>query len=85
MTVAVENIHPAADPGEVVDALIARRKELGLRQADVAQRMHVAQGTVCQFERLRSPRMYTVLRYAEAVGASLSFTLEPLPDEEAET
>lgn len=57
----------------IVAALVARRKELGLRQCDVGERMAVGQPTVCRFEvGLIDPHLSTLLRYASAVGVTLT-------------
>lgn len=69
---------PAAAPEETIfDVLVARRRELKLRQLDVARHMHVSQSTVCQMERTRNPCMSTLIRYADAVGAVMS--VEAIP------
>jgi transcriptional regulator with XRE-family HTH domain len=80
---ATGNSRPPAEPARtVVSALIARRKALGLRQADVGELMHVGQSAVCQFERTQNPRIDTLLRYADAVGVSLMVELrdDPVPE-----
>ncbi len=61
----------AADEGLLGD-LVARRRELGLTQELVAERMGVSQSAVSQFERYdANPRLSTVRRYALAVGARI--------------
>jgi transcriptional regulator with XRE-family HTH domain len=58
---------------ELVNMLVARRKELGLRQGDVARRMHISQAGVSLFETgNKEPRLSTFLRYAHAVGATVA-------------
>jgi transcriptional regulator with XRE-family HTH domain len=76
MTIAPSNRAESSAPAEsVVTKLVARRKALGLRQCDVAARMHVGQSAVCQFERTQNPYMSTLMRYADAVGVSVSVEL----------
>lgn len=68
-----------AEP-DVVATLVARRKQLGLRQKDVAQLMGVGQPAVCLFEHhTKEPRLSTVMRYARAVGATVAVEIEPGP------
>lgn len=57
----------------VVEQLVRRRRGLGLRQLDVAERMGVRQGTVAEFERRGGldPRIGTLERYARAVESRL--------------
>lgn len=76
MTIAMSNdsapAEPHAEGWNLVESLVARRKELKLRQIDVARRMHVGQPTVCQFENgKREPRLSTLIRYARAVDAAV--------------
>lgn len=55
---------------ELILDLIERRKERELTQEEVADRMGVTQSAVSQFERYdANPKLSTVLRYANAVGA----------------
>ena len=80
--VARGNTVPPAEPAQTaVAALVARRKALRLRQADVAALMHVGQSAVCQFERTGNPYMSTLMRYARAVGVSVTVELTTPPDE----
>lgn len=82
---------------ELLQDLVRLRKELDLRQQDVADRLGVSQPTVQAFERLgNDPRLSTIRRYALAIGAVVTHTVRPddrlarlmtrqrdLPDEEA--
>ncbi|MGV9771707.1 helix-turn-helix domain-containing protein [Streptosporangium sp. NPDC003464] len=53
--------------------LAAMRKQLGLRQADVAERMHVRQERVSAIERgdLTSATLSTLIAYVRALGGQL--------------
>lgn len=62
----------------IVDALIRRRRLLGLTQTDVARSMGVGQPTVSGFETEGSdPRLSTLQRYARSVNASLWVHVQP--------
>lgn len=53
------------------------RREAGLSQGDVAERMGVTQQAVSKFERYDSdPKLSTVRRYANAVGALVEHRVE---------
>ena len=57
--------------------LIALRREAGLTQGDVAERMGVRQQAVSKFERYDSdPKLSTVRRYANPVGALVEHRVE---------
>ncbi|MDT0169458.1 helix-turn-helix transcriptional regulator [Pseudarthrobacter sp. BRE9] len=57
--------------------LVALRREAGLTQGDVANRMGVTQQAVSKFERYDSdPKLSTVRRYANAVGALVEHRVE---------
>lgn len=57
--------------------LVALRREAGLTQGDVAERMGVSQQAVSKFERYDSdPKLSTVRRYANAVGALVEHRVE---------
>lgn len=63
---------------ELIDDLVAARRELQLSQAEVARRMGVKQPTVSGFETEASdPKLSTLLRYARAVEAHLSMKVLP--------
>lgn len=55
------------------------RARSGLTQAEIAARMGTTQSAVARLESERSlPSLRTLQRFAEAVGARLVVTLEPL-------
>ncbi|MCZ9881920.1 helix-turn-helix domain-containing protein [Arthrobacter sp. B2a2-09] len=57
--------------------LVRLRREGGLTQGDVAERMGVSQQAVSKFERYDSdPKLSTVRRYANAVGALIEHRIE---------
>lgn len=62
--------------------LLRARQRAGMTQADVAERMGVAQASVARLEssagsRKHAPSLATLRRYAEAVGCDLRITLAP--------
>lgn len=60
----------SSDRHNLIDRLVQVRKERGLTQKQVAQRMGVGQSTIAGFENEGSdPRLSTVQRYARAVEA----------------
>jgi transcriptional regulator with XRE-family HTH domain len=62
----------------IVDALVRRRRALGLRQTELAQKMDVGQSTVSGFETEGSdPRLSTLQRYARAVDSTLYVHVVP--------
>jgi predicted transcriptional regulator len=66
----------ARDTGEVIDALVRRRTELGLSQTVVAARMGTSQSAVARLEAGRSdPRMSTLERYAAALDTSVAYAV----------
>jgi len=72
-----------AEPGdaalssrELITWLARRRAELGLSQAEVAQRMQASQAAVTRLESKRQEaQLSTLARYAQALGLSLDFLL----------
>lgn len=56
---------------EIVNRFVSMRKERGLTQAQVAERMGVVQGSVQSFEAGSDPRISTIMRYARAIGAQV--------------
>lgn len=58
---------------DLIDLRIAK----GITQAEVAKLLGISQPAVSQFEKLNSmPHVETVLAYALAIGAKLSFSVE---------
>ncbi|WP_169953777.1 helix-turn-helix domain-containing protein [Microbispora sp. H11081] len=57
---------------DLIETLVQIRKEQGLTQADVAERMGRSQPAVSDFERLGGdPHLSTIRRYALAIGAEV--------------
>jgi DNA-binding XRE family transcriptional regulator len=64
--------------------LLRARQQAGLTQAEVAERMGVAQASVARLEssagsRKHAPSISTLRRYAAAVGCDLRIVLAPKP------
>jgi transcriptional regulator with XRE-family HTH domain len=58
--------------------LVSQRRSLGLSQTEVAARMGTSQSAVARLEAVAGDvRMSTLERYAEAVGHTLRWSLEP--------
>lgn len=71
-----------ADEYAALAELLAARQRAGMTQADVADRMGVAQSSVARLEstagsRKHAPSLATLRRYADAVGCALHITLTP--------
>ena len=65
---------------ELITWLADRRSELGLSQAEVAQRMQTSQPAVARLESQRyDAQLSTLARYVEALGLSLDFLLREKP------
>lgn len=69
----------ALERRELARQLAARRREAGFTQTEVADRMGTSQGQVARFESGADTRMSTVARYAAAVGATVTWTIESPP------
>lgn len=70
------------DEFAALSELLRARQAAGLTQADVAERMGVAQATVGRLEssagsRKHAPSLATLRRYAQAVGCELRIVLTP--------
>ena len=64
---------------EIARALIAARTRAGLSQEALAAKMETTQSAIARFEAGRSlPSMRTLVRYAEATGASVHVELRPI-------
>ena len=58
--------------------LVGQRRSLGLSQTEVAARMGTSQSAVARLEAVAGDvRLSTLERYAEAVGHTLRWSLEP--------
>lgn len=65
----------------VIEELTKIRKDLGLRQVDIADAMNVSQPVISELESGKtSPRYETLRKYANAVG----YRMEMVPDGEEE-
>jgi transcriptional regulator with XRE-family HTH domain len=63
--------------GKLLDELVDMRKSKKLTQAEVAERMEITQGAVARVESGdRDPRLSTLRRYAMAVGALVSHSVD---------
>lgn len=68
------SIYDAAARDSLREALVERRKELGLRQSDIAEALGVGQPSISELERgYTSPKFETLQRYARAIDASIEF------------
>ena len=60
--------------------LVSQRRSLGLSQTEVAARMGTSQSAVARLETVAGDvRLSTLERYAEALGHTLRWSLEPAP------
>lgn len=60
-------------------AIAQARSRAGLTQQEVAQRMHTTQGNIARLEAGRTrPSTRTLAKFAEAVGARLRISFEPI-------
>lgn len=66
----------ALERRELARQLAAHRRDAGFTQTEVADRMGTSQGQVARFESGADTRMSTVARYAAAVGATVTWTIE---------
>jgi transcriptional regulator with XRE-family HTH domain len=60
----------------IIEKLVKQRKQLGLTQTALAERMNVTQVTVSEFEKSASPTLKTLERYAKAVGMRVTAVRE---------
>lgn len=64
--------HQSEADDRLIADLVQRRKDLGLSQADVAERMDISQGALSRIESgVRDPHVSTLRRYAVAVEATI--------------
>lgn len=61
---------------QVVNQLTVARNELGLSQMELAQKLHTRQSAISKFERrLANPTLVFLMRYAEALGRTVTVEL----------
>ena len=61
---------------ELVDDLVELRLNRGISQGEIAECIGINRTAVSCFEHhRRDPRLITLLRYADAVGAEIGFTM----------
>ncbi|HKT32842.1 MAG TPA: helix-turn-helix transcriptional regulator [Gammaproteobacteria bacterium] len=71
-----------ADEFAALGELLCARQQAGMTQAQVAERMGIAQATVARLEssagnRKHAPSLATLRKYADAVGCDLRIRLQP--------
>lgn len=67
----------AREDSDFLEQLVQMRKDKGLTQQSVAERMHRDKSAVSNFERLSSdPHLSTIRRYAAAIGACISHQVQ---------
>ena len=62
--------------------LLEFRRQLGLTQSEVANRMHVTQESISRLERRKDMHISTLKRYVEALGGQLEIHVS-FPDNES--
>jgi ribosome-binding protein aMBF1 (putative translation factor) len=72
-----QKVEAALERRELARDLAGRRRDAGLTQCEVAERMGTSQGQIARFESGADTRMSTVARYATAIGARIAWTIEP--------
>jgi DNA-binding transcriptional regulator YiaG len=72
-----DKVEAALERRELARDLAQRRRDAGLTQCEVAERMGTSQGQVARFESGADTRMSSVARYAVAVGVRIAWTIEP--------
>ena len=66
----------ADDAGELIQHLVAVRRERGLSQTEVAARMGTSQSALARLESAQpDARLSTIARYATALGVDVGFTV----------
>jgi len=69
----------------LVQAIVARRKELGLSQADLAESCGLKQPAIARLERgYNAPQLDTYLRVAHALGMDLELVKSPCLSQQKE-
>ena len=68
----------ALERRELARQLADRRREAGLTQTELAERMGTSLGQVTRFESGADTHMSTIARYAAAIGMKVEWRLAPL-------
>lgn len=72
--------HLVAEDNQLLDALVAMRRQQNLTQDEVARRMGISQGAVARIESGdRDPHLSTLRRYAHAVRALVTHSVTGMP------
>lgn len=67
----------AEEDHELIQELVRMRREKGMRQVDVAEKMQRDKSAVSNFERLGGdPHLSTIRRYAQAIGVRIQHRVE---------
>lgn len=69
----------ALERRELLRQLATLRREQGLTQVELAERMGTSQGQITRLEAGADTRLSTVERYAAALGVKVKWHLEPAP------
>jgi len=64
---------------DLLRQLAVLRREQGLTQVELAERMGTSQGQITRLEAGADTRLSTVERYAAALGVKVTWQLEPAP------
>lgn len=72
-----ERVSAALGHREILRQLAEERRRLGLTQVEHARRMHISQAQITRLESGADTRLSTVERYAAAIGAKVTWHLEP--------
>jgi len=69
----------------LLGALRDRREELGISQADLADRLGMDNTALCRLEAFKAPNptAWTLLRWAEALGCTIGMDLRPAKEQVA--
>lgn len=70
-------LHNSNNTYDLMFALVQARKDAGLKQPEVAERMGVSQQAISKIEDMDGdPKLSTVRRYATAIGVGLDLSLD---------
>lgn len=70
----------ALERRELLRQLAMLRRDQGLTQVELAERMGTSQGQITRLEAGADTRLSTVERYAAALGVKVTWRLEPAPE-----